>query len=226
MSRRTDNKDPPPPAHLVPAAAAGLQSPDRPSYRRTMMPVVPMAKRANGFTIDSLMGKENRSSRSPEPEPARSRSNPLVSSSIPINLTASAEAAVVPPRDGSLLGGCGSGFHPVHSSAALLSSMKSLYAHEHPYPEGLTAAAAFGFPVPLAASTANGLPHGLPPGFGPAHPGFAAATHPLLLGAAGAHREHFSIYPWLMSRHGGYFGHNRFPGKLFASTCKPQYIGL
>ena len=59
-----------------------------------------------------------------------------------------------------------------------------------------------------------GGPHGgLPPHHPHGVPGQGGGVQPMLLG--GAHREGFPLYPLLMSRHGGFFGH-RFAGKLFS----------
>ncbi len=133
------------------------------------------------------------------------------------------------PRAAAVMGGAGSSFHPVAPGASLLNGLKGLYGagHEgpipgHPSPGGLP----HGFPEGLAgalglhhgavhpahpmASPALHPPHGLPgmPMVPPAHAGLP--PHPLLLGAQ---RDPFSMYPWLLSRQGGYFNHPRLLGE-------------
>lgn len=143
------------------------------------------------------------------------------------------------PEEGEIIyrgrkigGGAGSSFHPVipGSSAALLNSLRLSAAaasvaglphlhvpgglphgpgvgehHPHPHTEGL------GCPLPGLPHLGGGHP-GLPMGFhGPQHLG-AGLPPPMLLGP---HRE--SLYPWLMSRHGGLIQH-RFGGKCIQLT--------
>ena len=133
------------------------------------------------------------------------------------------------PRGRMTMGGIGSSFHPVHPGASLLNGLKGLYgsagAHDsvpHGFPEGLAGALGIhhpGHPAHAAAAAAAGStglhPHhpGLPgiPGIPPvAHGGLP--PHPLLLGAQ---RDPFSMYPWLLSRQGGYFSHPRLLGEYF-----------
>ena len=135
------------------------------------------------------------------------------------------------PRGGGgamTMGGAGSSFHPVHPGASLLNGLKGLYGsaggHEaipHGFPEGLAGALGIHHPshpahaaAAAAAVGATGLhPHhpGLPgiPGVPPAAHG-GLPPHPLLLGAQ---RDPFSMYPWLLSRQGGYFSHPRLLGE-------------
>ena len=137
-------------------------------------------------------------------------------------------AAPVPVPGGMTLGGAGSSFHPVHPGASLLNGLKGLYgavAAQHDGVAGVppaTAAfhemlgmhhpAALHPPPPPHPPTLPGL-H-VPPAA--AHPGLP--PHPLLLGSQ---RDPFSVYPWLLSRQGGYFGHPRLLGKflLFSVSC-------
>ena len=133
------------------------------------------------------------------------------------------------PR-GMTMGGAGSSFHPVHPGASLLNGLKGLYGsaggHEaipHGFPEGLAGALGIHHPshpahaaAAAAAVGATGLhPHhpGLPgiPSVPPAAHG-GLPPHPLLLGAQ---RDPFSMYPWLLSRQGGYFSHPRLLGEYF-----------
>ena len=132
------------------------------------------------------------------------------------------------PRGAMTMGGAGSSFHPVHPGASLLNGLKGLYGsaggHEtipHGFPEGLAGALGIHHPshpahaaAAAAAVGATGLhPHhpGLPgiPGVPPAAHG-GLPPHPLLLGAQ---RDPFSMYPWLLSRQGGYFSHPRLLGE-------------
>ncbi len=169
-----------------------------------MMPVAPTAKRSNGFSIESLMGKD----------PPRSSSS---TAPISPDKPSPAVRSPVPAREPGSIGGVGSSFHPVHPGAgALLNGLKGLYHHHQhgPPPPGLPEGA---FPEglhPLGLPVTS-LPHGGPCGPLPQglmtgmhhHPGM---PHPLLLGAQ---RDPFSLYPWLLSRHGAVFGHHRIPGK-------------
>ncbi len=170
-----------------------------------MMPVAPTAKRSNGFTIDSLMGKETAPSR---PSTSRTSVSPTAPS---VNVTVSAENAPVPAREPTM-GGIGSSFHPVHpGSGALLNGLKGLYGpyHDNPYHEGLTA---LGLPAAAALHAANAGTGHLPPGFHlPSVPHTGLPHHPLLMGAQ---RDPFAMYPWLLSRHGSYFNHPRLAGRL------------
>ncbi|XP_013406046.1 homeobox protein EMX2 [Lingula anatina] len=142
-----------------------------------MHPVVPQAKRPNGFSIDSLMGKEARAAHTP---------------------TSSSEA-VLSNRDGL---GLGSSFHPVTSSSTLLG-MKGLYDPQAFLAEagfglghfGMASHPAFAGALHHAAVAAAALPAHASP----------APLHPMLLG--NPQREPFPFYPWLMSRHGGYLAH-------------------
>ena len=138
------------------------------------------------------------------------------------------QAGDLSPRGSMTMGGAGSSFHPVHPGASLLNGLKGLYGsaggHDsvpHGFPDGLVGALGIHHPAhqahaaaAAAAAGASSLhPHhpGLPgiPGIPPAAHG-GLPPHPLLLGAQ---RDPFSMYPWLLSRQGGYFSHPRLLGE-------------
>ena len=158
-----------------------------------MMPVVPTAKRLNGFSIDSLMSKDSASTASSNSSGAASVGSPPPE--VPVS-----------SRNSPIAASPGSSFHPVMAGSSFLGGLKSMY------PGGTEHSA---FPAELLGGLGHqGLPglthpalaaHGLP-GLHPQHSLYPHPLHPVLLGA---HRDPYPLYPWLMSRPGTF---HRFAG--------------
>ena len=151
-----------------------------------MMPVVPSVKRANGFSIDSLMGNKSDSS-------CPCSSSSAHSGGATVTETSMSSSSI---RDAAISSLTAAAFHPVASAHHLMNSMKSHYHPEaSPYPDGLVGHFGLGHHPSLGAH----IPHSLA-----AHSGISPHMHPMLLGAQ---RDPFPFYPWLMARHGSYLTH-------------------
>ncbi|KAL4231547.1 Homeobox protein emx2 [Mactra antiquata] len=185
-------------------------------------PVVPIPKRANGFSIDSIMrrddgekGANTSSDESDQGDDARDRSP---SSDVPVSPTLSAR---IPPLHPAL---------PAHVQQLLLRdvsgrSNQDLLALQSQawafgsqqygtFPGiGLNGAGGLGFPSHIA-------PRGFQPGL---------AAHPGLLAAAGVGRDPLSMYPpWALNKHpssfmGFPYGHPE-AGLFFHPYRKPKRI--
>ncbi|XP_069140077.1 homeobox protein EMX2-like [Argopecten irradians] len=172
-----------------------------------MKPILPVPKHAsNGFSIDSLIHKDTRTSSGSEPQHS-------ISSSVPSGLSSSAPDAAliagrIPPLHPAL---------PPHVRNLLLAEQSQL---NHNDLLTLQRSAAWAFQNTMAPGVTS-LGRTLPPPT-------VSTLNPFYPGLLGASRDPSNMYPWMLARHpqglfGLPFGHQD-PSFYFHPYRKPKRI--